>query len=317
MKRTCRKRLLCLALTIVLALTLGTTALAADTAVVSNQKLSIDGENAPVTAYNIHDNNYFKLRDVACLLNDTPACFSVEYKAETNSIHIVTGEPYTADGSELQSLGTESKEAVTSRQTLYINGQEDSSLAAYNIDGYNYFKLRDLGGALGFKVSYDEESRTMLIFTAESEPAPQPAELPADWAPDISFTTVDLDGNTWTEECFAGHRLTILNLWGYWCRPCVGELPELEQISKDYADRGVQMLGVYLAEDESGNIRTVEEMGVTYPSLRYVEEFDPWLNTGYFPTTIFLDGNGKVLGEAYIGSRNYNSWAAIIEELLK
>ena len=317
MKKAYRKRLLCLALTLILALTLGTAALAADTAVVSNQKLTIDGENAPVTAYNIHDNNYFKLRDVACLLSDTPACFSVEYKQETNSIHIVTGEPYTADGSELQSLGMESKEAVASLQTLYINGQEDSSLTAYNIDGYNYFKLRDLGGALGFRVGYDEESRTMLILTAEGEPAPETAELPADWAPDISFVTVDLEGNTWTDACFAGHKLTILNLWGYWCRPCVGELPELEQISKDYADRGVQMLGVYLAEDESGNIRTVEEMGVTYPSLRYVEEFDPWLNTGYFPTTIFLDGNGKVLGEAYIGSRNYNSWAAIIEELLK
>ena len=317
MKRTYRKRLLCLALTLILALTLGTAALAADTAVVSNQKLTIDGENAPVTAYNIHDNNYFKLRDVACLLGGTPACFSVEYKAETNSIHIVTGEPYTRDGSELQSLGTESKEAVVSRQTLYINGQEDSSLAAYNIEGYNYFKLRDLGVALGFKVDYDEDSRTMLIFTEEGESAPEPAALPADWAPDISFTTVDLDGNTWTDACFAGHTLTILNLWGYWCRPCVGELPELEQISKDYADRGVQMLGVYLADDESGDIKTVEEMGVTYPSLLYVEAFDPWLNTGYFPTTIFLDGNGKVLGEAYIGSRNYASWTAIIEELLQ
>ena len=317
MKRTYCKRLLCLALTLILALTLGTAALAADTAVVSSQKLTVDGENAPVTAYNIHDNNYFKLRDVACLLGDTPARFSVEYREETNSIHIVTGEPYTANGTELKSLGTESKEAVASRQTLYINGREDSSLTAYNIEGYNYFKLRDLGSALGFKVDYDEESRTMLIFTAETEPEPQPAELPADWAPDISFTTVDLEGNTWTDACFAGHKLTILNLWGYWCRPCVGELPELEQISKDYADRGVQMLGVYLAEDESGDIKTVEEMGVTYPSLLYAEAFDPYLNTGYFPTTIFLDGNGKVLGEAYIGSRNYASWTAIIEELLK
>ena len=317
MKRTYRKRLLCLALTLILALTLGTAALAADTAAVSNQKLSIDGENAPVTAYNIHDNNYFKLRDVAWLLRDTPARFSVEYVEKTNSIQIVTGEAYSPNGGELLPLDAESKEAVKSLQTLYINGREDSSLAAYNIDGYNYFKLRDLGGALGFKVDYDEDSRTMLIFTAESEPAPQPAELPADWAPDISFTTVDLDGNTWTDACFAGHELTILNLWGYWCPPCVGELPELERISKDYADRGVQMLGVYLAEDESGDIKTVEEMGVTYPSLLYVEAFDPYLNTGYFPTTIFLDGNGKVLGEAYIGSRNYDAWTSIIEGYLK
>lgn len=310
-------RLLTLALTLTLLLTLGAAALAADTAVVSNQKLTIDGENAPVVAYNIKDNNYFKLRDIACLLSDTAARFSVEYVEETNSIRIVTGEPYTADGSELKPIGNESKEAKTSVQTLYINGEKNSSLGAYNIDGYNYFKLRDLGGALGFTVDYDETSRTMLILTTEPEQEPRPAGIPADWAPDVSFTTVDLEGNTWTDACFYGYKLTVLNLWGYWCRPCVGELPELQRISEDYADRGVQMLGVYLEEDEPGNIRTVQEMGVTYPSLRYVEVFDPYLNTGYFPTTIFLDGNGKVLGEAYIGSRNYDAWAEILEELLK
>ena len=30
-----------------------------------------------------------------------------------------------------------------------------------------------------------------------------------------------------------------------------------------------------------------------------------------------MDGNGKVLGEAYIGSRNYDAWASIIEGYLK
>ncbi|MBR5701000.1 MAG: redoxin family protein [Oscillospiraceae bacterium] len=317
MKRTYRKRLLCLALTLILALTLGPAALAADTAVVSSQKLSIDGENAPVTAYNIDGYNYFKLRDVACLLSDTPACFSVEYREETNSIHIVTGEPYSPIGGELQTIGMGEKQAERSAQTLYINGRKVSFLTAYNIEGYNYFKLRDLGSAMGFKVDYDEESRTMLILTAEGKPAPEPVELPVGWAPDITFVTVDLEGNLWMETCFAGHKLTVLNLWAYWCGPCVGELPELERISRDYADRGVQMLGVYLAEDESGDIKTVKELGVTYPCLRYIEEFDPWLNTGYFPTTIFLDGNGKVLGEAYIGSRNYDAWASIIEGYLK
>ena len=317
MKTPYRKRLLCLALTLLLVLTLSTAALAADTAVVSNQKLTIDGENAPVTAYNIHDSNYFKLRDVACLLSDTPARFSVEYEAETNSIHIVTGEPYIPIGGELQTIGMGEKRAERSAQTLYINGRKVSFLAAYNIEGYNYFKLRDLGSALGFKVDYDEGSRTMLILTAEGKPAPEPVELPAGWAPDISFVTVDLEGNLWMETCFAGHKLTVLNLWAYWCGPCVREMPDLQKLAEEYADRGVQMLGVYYAEDETEDIRKAQDLRITYPCLRYVEEFDPFLNTGYIPVTLFVDGNGKVLGEAYIGSRNYDAWASIIEGYLK
>jgi hypothetical protein len=41
------------------------------------------------------------------------------------------------------------------------------------------------------------------------------------------------------------------------------------------------------------------------------------MNTGYIPTTIFVDSSGKVLDSAYVGSRDYASWAAIIDGYLK
>jgi hypothetical protein len=44
-----------------------------------------------LTAYNIRDNNYFKLRDIAFSMN-----FGVSYDAPTNSIYIVTAEGYAA-----------------------------------------------------------------------------------------------------------------------------------------------------------------------------------------------------------------------------
>ena len=58
------------------------------------------------------------------------------------------------------------------------------------------------------------------------------------------------------------------------------------------------------------------ELGVTYPRLRYTTAFDNWMQTGYIPTTIFVDGSGKVVGETYVGSRSYDEWAATIEALL-
>ena len=323
MKKTLCKRLLSLALVLAALLTLGPGALAADTAVVSNQKLTIDGENAPVTAYNIKDNNYFKLRDVAYLLSGTDARFSVDYDESTNSIRIVTGEAYTANGSELHPIGKGDKDAVKSVQTLYINGRKNSSMTAYNIDGYNYFKLRDLGDTLGFKVDYDADSRTMLILTREPEPkpdpapAPQPGEVPPNWKPDISFTTTDMYGDTWTDACFAGYNLTVVNLWAYWCGPCISEMPDFQKLAQNYADKGVQIIGVYDAEDEQENIKKAKELGILYPCLRYTADFDPWMNTGYIPVTIFIDGNGKVKKEVYVGARNYSAWAEIIDGYLK
>jgi hypothetical protein len=41
------------------------------------------------------------------------------------------------------------------------------TLAAYNINGNNYFKLRDIGETLYFHVSYDEATKTMAIDTSK------------------------------------------------------------------------------------------------------------------------------------------------------
>ena len=144
----------------------------------------------------------------------------------------------------------------------------------------------------------------------------EPSELPADWSPDIRFTTRDEEGREWTDACFRDAKLTMINYWAYWCGPCVSEMPDLQQLSEDYADRGLQILGISDVDYEEDNIAAMEYLGITYHTLRYTSEFDYYLNTGYIPDTIFVDSSGKVVSVTYIGSRSYGDWAAIIESLL-
>ena len=148
-------------------------------------------------------------------------------------------------------------------------------------------------------------------------PKPENIDAPADWDPDFRFSTVDSEGNAWSDARFAESRLTMINLWAYWCGPCVGELPALQSLSENYADRGFRLLGISDAAYEKDNERAAADAGVTYPRLRYTAEFDDFMNTGYIPTTIFVEENGRVVGEAYVGSRSYDEWAAIVEELLE
>ncbi len=136
------------------------------------------------------------------------------------------------------------------------------------------------------------------------------------WSPDISFSTVDSNGKKWTDSCFQNAKLTMVNLWAYWCGPCCSEMPDLQQLSQDYAGRGLQILGISDEGYEADNIVTMKELGVTYPCLRYVSQFDEYMSTGSIPTTIFIDQYGKVVGKVYVGSRSYQAWAAIIESLL-
>ncbi len=143
--------------------------------------------------------------------------------------------------------------------------------------------------------------------------APAPAES---WAPDFVFSTTDADGQAWTDACFAGAKLTMLNSWAYWCGPCVGELPELQRLSEDYAAKGLQLLGVTDEADFELSVDKMKELGVTYPCLVADEALAEATYTGYVPTTLFVDQNGKVLDGAYVGSRSYADWAAIIEGYL-
>lgn len=151
----------------------------------------------------------------------------------------------------------------------------------------------------------------------EESAAETPAALPDNWNPDIRFSTADTNGNRWTDACFAEHELTMINLWAYWCGPCISELPDLQKISEEYASEGVLVLGIGNVGDEVKNIKKMKSLGVTYPCLRYTSAFDSYLNTGYIPTTIFVDKDGKVVGEALIGSRGYDDWVKVIKEKLK
>lgn len=66
------------------------------------QSLTVDGKAITgAEIYAINGNNYFKLRDVAAMLNGTDTQFSVAYDGATNTITMVTGEAYTPVGGEL------------------------------------------------------------------------------------------------------------------------------------------------------------------------------------------------------------------------
>ncbi len=133
----------------------------------TSQRLTVNGVEKKTEIYNINGSNYFKLRDMAMLLNGTGSQFSVAWNAANETIAAKTGEAYTPVGGELVMGEDKSATTVPSAQKLVINGAS-VSFTAYNIGGNNFFKLRDLGSALNFGVDWDETTKTMLVTSAKS-----------------------------------------------------------------------------------------------------------------------------------------------------
>lgn len=125
----------------------------------------------------------------------------------------------------------------------------------------------------------------------------------------ISFVATDLEGNEVnSEELFASSEVTMINIWGTFCGPCIEEMPELEKIHQEYADKGAAIVGLVIdapAGDEALTEeakRIVKETGVTYPSLLAWEGVDSQLAANAVPTTYFVDSEGNLIGDPIIGA---------------
>ena len=130
----------------------------------TNDKLEVNGNAADPTVYKIDDSNYFKIRDVAALLNGTERQFSVGYDGTKNAVTLTTGQGYDKQPGDLAGAAKGGDQtAIPSNDAIYVDGQK-MNVKVYKINGSNYFKLRDLGKALDFRVGWSAE-RGMYIET--------------------------------------------------------------------------------------------------------------------------------------------------------
>ena len=128
----------------------------------SVQKVTVNGKAVAPDIYNINGSNYFKLRDLAVLLNGTNGQFVVRYNPQTNGVSLTTDKAYTPIGGELTIGPDLAATCVRSPQDVAVNGKA-VNLKVYNIGGSNFFRLRDLNELLGFDVDYEAKTNTVLI----------------------------------------------------------------------------------------------------------------------------------------------------------
>lgn len=140
----------------------------------------------------------------------------------------------------------------------------------------------------------------------------------------LKFDTVDLEGNRVTDEILQKADITMVNIWATWCPPCRAELPDIGIVEKKYREKSCQVIAICSdvtdeddsALEEAKDIITNSEC--EFVVLRKNKSLDAiYYNIQAYPTTLFFDKNGNVVGNVIIGGRSEEEFAKALDEVLE
>ena len=125
-------------------------------------------------------------------------------------------------------------------------------------------------------------------------------------SPTLIFDALDQNGNPVnTADVFAGHKVTMVNIWEIGCQPCKDEMPELEKLNKEFEEQGCQIIGVCMftmADDAPAVNSVLDAAGVTYLNLIAPQAHEKLSAIRAFPTSYFVDSEGRILLSPFEGA---------------
>ncbi len=133
-------------------------------------------------------------------------------------------------------------------------------------------------------------------------------------APDLSVT--DIAGNKIALSQYRG-KVILLDFWAVDCGGCVIEIPWYVQFDKKYHDKGLQLIGIDMAEESPSYIKPfMQKSQMNYPVAVGNDDIRKRFQAEGLPKTILIDRQGRV-AVSHVGIVDRDAFARDIEELLR
>ena len=128
----------------------------------------------------------------------------------------------------------------------------------------------------------------------------------------VDFTGEAVDGSKLSLSDYVGKgQYVLVDFWASWCGPCRGEIPNLVNIHKNYASKGLVVLGVPVWDERPDTDVAIEELGIKYDQIYMGDDRTPTNLYGIsgIPQIILFGPDGTIV------KRNLRG--AAIEEMVK
>lgn len=119
------------------------------------------------------------------------------------------------------------------------------------------------------------------------------------------FEAEILTGGTFSQEDLQKYDITMVNVWGTFCNPCLNEMPELQKIYEALPENANMILICtdWQTEEETA-LKIIKDLGLTMPNLKDNDQLNSGLlkSVKAIPTTFFLDKDGNQVGKSLVGA---------------
>ncbi|MDH8702583.1 thiol-disulfide isomerase/thioredoxin [Dysgonomonadaceae bacterium PH5-43] len=115
------------------------------------------------------------------------------------------------------------------------------------------------------------------------------------------FTAKKIDESSFVlSEVIGEHELTLLNFWASWCRPCLKKIPYLKELQEKYGEKGLNIVGVSIDENEMFWRKAVEKNEMNWIQVIDNAEASQRASILYgvdrIPANVLVDKDGQIVG---------------------
>ena len=113
-------------------------------------------------------------------------------------------------------------------------------------------------------------------------------------APAPTFQLGSADGKAVDLAGLKG-KVVMINFWASWCGPCRKEMPILEQLNRQYRNKGPTLIGVNVEPDSQAAMDWLKATPVSFPILFDTDsKVSKLYQVAGMPNTVILDRKGTV-----------------------